>query len=56
MIQNENSGLYMEVKDANAENAANVQQWGAESWQHVIHGEYYQAKWLLFLPLFSAWR
>lgn len=31
MIQNENSGLYMEVKDANAENAANVQQWGAES-------------------------
>lgn len=31
MIQNENSGLYMEVKDANAENTANVQQWGAES-------------------------
>lgn len=31
MIQNENSGLYMEVKDANTENAANVQQWGAES-------------------------
>lgn len=31
MIQNENSGLYMEVKDASAENTANVQQWGAES-------------------------
>ena len=31
MIQNENSGLYMEGKDANAENTANVQQWGAES-------------------------
>ena len=31
MIQNENSGLYMKVKDANAENTANVQQWGAES-------------------------
>ena len=30
-IQNENSGLYMEVKDASASNAANVQQWGSES-------------------------
>lgn len=30
-IQNVNSGLYMEVKDGSAQNAANVQQWGADS-------------------------
>jgi pectin lyase len=32
-LQNENSKLYMEVKDANASNSANVQQWGANSAQ-----------------------
>lgn len=44
MIQNENSGLYMEVKDANAENTANVQQWGAENTWRVLsagNGYYY---------------
>lgn len=30
MIKNVNSGLYMEVADANAKNGANIQQWGAD--------------------------
>ena len=31
MIKNINSGLYMEVDSAKAENGTNVQQWGADT-------------------------
>ena len=46
-IQNENSGLYMEVEGGKSENAANVQQWGADdpvshnTWRVLSAGEGY---------------
>ncbi len=46
-IKNANSGLYMEVADATAENGANVQQWGSDeqakhsTWRVVSAGDGY---------------
>lgn len=37
MIQNKNSGQYMEVQDGKAETGANVQQWGADTAKPSAH-------------------